>query len=393
MQKTWRWFGKNDPITLPMLRQIGVEGIVTSLYHIAPGKVWPEEEIHNLNNFIENQQLTWSVVESVPVAESIKYGGNDRDELIENFRLTLINLGKLGINTVCYNFMPVIDWIRTDLNRTLPDGTSTLFFDKIRFGYFDLKILKRKNGEKDFTAEELQKIEELDRTITQEEKDQLIYTIIIKTQGFINRNIVGENQNPVDAFNSLLNLYQGIDKNQLRENLLYFLKKVIPTAEEYGVKLCIHPDDPPFGAFGLPRIVSNEDDIEWILSAVNSPVNGLTFCAGSLSAGIHNDVARLASRFVKRVHFAHLRSTEVLDNGDFLEASHLEGRGNLIEIIRIFEKENPALPMRVDHGKLMLDDEDKNYNPGYSFHGRMFALAQVEGMMAVVRNEINAGIY
>ncbi len=393
MLKTWRWFGKNDPITLPMLKQIGVEGIVTSLYHIPPGKVWPMDEISDLNNYIRSHGLEWSVVESVPVAESVKYGGTDSDELTENFRQSVIHLGKLGIKTICYNFMPVIDWIRTDLNRTLPDGTSTLFFDKIRFGYFDVKILNRTGAANDFTPEEMQKIEELDKTITQQEKDALIHTIIVKTQGFINRNIVGKNQDPVEAFIELLKLYDSIDKNQLRENLLRFLRKVIPTAEEYGVNLCIHPDDPPFAAFGLPRIVSNEADIDWILGAVNKPNNGLTFCAGSLSAGMHNNVPHLAEKFVKRVHFAHLRSTEVLDNGDFLEASHLEGRGRLIEIIRIFEKENRAIPMRVDHGKLMLDDADKNYNPGYSFHGRMFALAQVEGMMAVVRNEIESGIY
>lgn len=392
MLKTWRWFGKNDPITLPMLKQIGVEGVVTSLYHIQPGVVWLEDEIKDLNEFIESQGLVWSVVESVPVAESIKFGGSDRDKLIENFRQSLINLGKLGIKTVCYNFMPVIDWIRTDLNRVLQDGTSTLYFDKIRFGYFDIKILKRKGAEKDFSEEELLKIEELDKTITQQEKDDLIYTIIVKTQGFINRNIVGENQSPVEAFNSLLKLYHGVGKEQLRENLQYFLEKIIPTAEEYGIKLCIHPDDPPFQAFGLPRIVSSESDIDWILSAVDSPNNGLTFCAGSLSAGVHNNVPELAEKFAERTHFAHLRSTEVLGNGDFLEASHLEGRGHLIETIRIFEKKNPAIPMRVDHGKLMLDDGDKNYNPGYSFHGRMFALAQVEGMMAVVRNEIETGI-
>lgn len=388
MQKTWRWFGKNDPITIPMLKQIGVEGIVTSLYHIPPGKVWETDEIDDLSRFIRAQGLVWSVVESVPVAESIKFGGDDRDELIENFRQTIMHLGKLGINTVCYNFMPVIDWIRTDLNKILPDGTSTLFFDKIKFGYFDCKILKRNGAENDYTAEELMKIGQLDKTISQEEKDSLIYTIIIKTQGFINRNIVGENQDPVEAFNSLLKLYEGIDKNQLRENLLYFLQKIIPTADEYGVKLCIHPDDPPFAAFGLPRIVSSEEDIDWILRAIDSSNNGLTFCAGSLSAGVHNDVPLLASKFAKRVHFAHLRSTEVHENGDFLEASHLEGRGQLIETIRIFEKENPTIPMRVDHGKLMLDDADKNYNPGYSFHGRMFAQAQVDGMMAVVKNEI-----
>lgn len=390
MLKTWRWFGKNDPITLPMLKQIGIEGIVTSLYHIQPGLVWTKEEIGELNEFIRKAGLIWSVVESVPVAESIKFGGENRDELIENFRQSIEELGKQGITTVCYNFMPVIDWIRTDLNQILPDGTSTLYFNKIKFGYFDVKILKRENAEKDFTKDELQKIEELDKTITQKEIDDLIYTIIIKTQGFINRNIVEKNQNPVDAFNALLRLYRDIDKNKLRRNLQYFLNKVIPTAEKYSVNLCIHPDDPPFQVFGLPRIVSNEEDISWILSAVNSPNNGLTFCAGSLSAGAHNNVPEMAEKFATRTHFAHLRSTEILDNGDFLEASHLKGRGRLVEVIRTFEKKNPNIPMRIDHGKLMLNDNTKNYNPGYSFLGRMFALAQVDGMMAVIKNEIES---
>lgn len=390
MLKTWRWFGKNDPITLPMLKQIGIEGIVTSLYHIQPGQVWTKEEIGELNEFIRKAGLIWSVVESVPVAESIKFGGENRDELIENFRQSIEELGKQGITTVCYNFMPVIDWIRTDLNRILPDGTSTLYFNKIKFGYFDVKILKRENAEKDFTKDELQKIEELDKTITQKEIDDLIYTIIIKTQGFINRNIVEKNQNPVDAFNALLRLYRDIDKNKLRQNLQYFLNKVIPTAEKYSVNLCIHPDDPPFQVFGLPRIVSNEEDISWILTAVNSPNNGLTFCAGSLSAGAHNNVPEMAEKFATRTHFAHLRSTEILDNGDFLEASHLKGRGRLVEVIRTFEKKNPNIPMRIDHGKLMLNDNTKNYNPGYSFLGRMFALAQVDGMMAVIKNEIES---
>lgn len=392
MLKTWRWFGKNDPITLPMLKQIGVEGIVTSLYHVPPGAVWPENDIRDLSEFIKSKDLVWSVVESVPVAESIKYAGEDRDELIENFRQSIIHLGKLGINTVCYNFMPVIDWVRTDLNKKLPNGTSTLYFDRVRFGYFDIKILKRKGAEKDFSEEELQKIEELDKSITQKEKEELIYTIIIKTQNFINRNIVGKNQDPIQAFNSLLKLYQGIEKKQLRQNLQYFLKKIIPTAEAFNVKLCIHPDDPPFQVFGLPRIVSCEEDIDWLLSAVDSPSNGLTFCAGSLSAGAHNNVPALAAKYARRTHFAHLRSTEVLENGNFIEASHLEGRARLIETIRVFEKENPSIPMRIDHGKLMLGDGSKNYNPGYSFYGRMFALAQVDGMMSVVKNEIESEI-
>lgn len=393
MIKTWRWFGKNDPITLPMLRQIGVEGIVTSLYHISPGQAWERSEIQDLKSYIENGRLKWSVVESVPVAESIKYGGEDRDELIENFRQTLIQLGEMEIKTVCYNFMPVIDWIRTDLYKLLPDGTQTLFFDKIRFAYFDCKILNRDNAENDYSEEEIRKVNELDKTITDKEKNDLIYTIIIKTQGFISRQIAGEGQDPVQAFNNLLKLYDKIDKNQLRRNLIYFLERIIPTAEKYNIKMCIHPDDPPYQVFGLPRIVTDEADIEWLFNEIRSESNGLTFCAGSLSSGIHNDVVSMAKKFVKRTYFAHLRSTDVLENGDFIEASHLEGRGNLVELIRIFEKENSSIPMRVDHGKLMLEDVDKNYNPGYSFLGRMFALAQVEGMMAVVRNEVETKKY
>jgi mannonate dehydratase len=390
MEKTWRWFGKKDPITLDMLQQIGVEGIVTSLYDVPNDEVWQTEDILDLKKFIEAAGLRWSVVESVPVSESIKYGGKDRDLLIENYKQTLKNLGKAGITTVCYNFMPVIDWVRTDLHKTLPDGTQTLYFDKIRFAYFDCKILKRKDAEKDYSQKEMQQVNELENVITEAEKAELIDTIIVKTQGFINRSIVHGNEDPVEAFKNLLRLYEDVDKGKLRENLKYFLQQVIPVAEKYGMRLCIHPDDPPFPVFGLPRIVSDKNDIRWILDAVESPSNGFTFCAGSLSAGIQNDVVDLAKKFAKKSFFVHLRSTEIAENGNFIEASHLGGRANLIEVIRIFEKENPAVPMRVDHGKLMLDDIEKAYNPGYSFLGRMFALAQIEGMMAVVRNEIDS---
>ncbi|OPZ14455.1 MAG: Mannonate dehydratase [Bacteroidetes bacterium ADurb.BinA261] len=312
--------------------------------------------------------------------------------MIENYKQTLKNLGKAGITTVCYNFMPVIDWVRTDLHKPLPDGTQTLYFDKIKFAYFDCKILKRKEAEKDYSQEEMQQVNELENVITEAEKAELIDTIIVKTQGFINRSIVHGNEDPVEAFKNLLRLYEDVDKEKLRENLKYFLQQVIPVAEKYGMRLCIHPDDPPFPVFGLPRIVSNEDDIRWILELVESPANGFTFCAGSLSAGIQNDVVDLAKKFANKSFFVHLRSTEIKENGDFVEASHLGGRANLIELIRIFKKENPNVPMRVDHGKLMLDDVAKNYNPGYSFLGRMFALAQVEGMMAVVRNEMKSNL-
>lgn len=387
MEKTWRWFGKKDKITLPMLRQIGVEGIVTALHDVPNGEIWTVEAINDLKSYIESYGLRWSVVESLPVCEAIKYAGAEREQLIENYKVSLANLGKCGIKTVCYNFMPVIDWIRTDLQHPWPDGTSSLYYDRIRFAYFDIRILEREGAEKDYTEKELQKVAELDKVITEAEKDALIDTIIVKTQGFVNGNIKEGDKNPVSIFKRLLALYKDINRDALRENMRYFLSAIMPVCEEYGVNMCVHPDDPPFQVLGLPRIVTNENDIEWFLNAVDNPHNGLTFCAGSLSADEHNDTRELAKKFAKRTHFVHLRSTAAMQGGNFIESSHLTGRGHLIDLIRIFENENPGLPMRVDHGRMMLGDEDKGYNPGYSFHGRMLALAQVEGMMAVVDDE------
>lgn len=392
MEKTWRWFGKKDRITLSMLRQIGIEGIVTALHEVPNGEIWTVEAIQDLKAYIESYGLRWSVVESLPVCEAIKYGGSQREALIENYKVSLANLGKCGVKTVCYNFMPVIDWIRTDLHYALPDGSTSLYFSRIRFAYFDLKILQREGAEKDYSPEELQQVDELDRHITAAEKAELIDTIIVKTQGFIDGNIQEGEQYPVRKFRELLSLYKGIDRQQLRENLRTFLEEVMPVCDAYGVNLCIHPDDPPFQVLGLPRIVTDGTDIEWLLQAVDNSHNGLTFCAGSLSSGSQNDTRELARRFARRTHFVHLRSTEILPGGDFRETSHLAGRGHLLDLIRIFEKENPGLSMRVDHGRTMLGDEKEGYNPGYSFHGRMLALAQVEGMMAVVREEQARGL-
>lgn len=387
MEKTWRWFGKKDKITLPMLRQIGVEGIVTALHDVPNGEVWTVEAISELKSYIESHGLRWSVVESLPVSEAIKYAGPERERLIANYQTSLANLGKCGVKTICYNFMPVIDWIRTDLQHPWADGTSSLYYDHIRFAYFDIRILEREGAANDYTAEELRKVDELDQVITEAEKEELIDTIIVKTQGFVNGNIKEGDKNPVAIFKRLLALYKDIDRDALRENMRYFLAAIMPVCDEYDINMCVHPDDPPFQVLGLPRIVTNETDIAWYLQAVDNPHNGLTFCAGSLSAGEHNDTRVLAKKFAKRTHFVHLRSTAAMAGGNFIESSHLEGRGHLIDLIRIFERENPGLPMRVDHGRMMLGDEDKGYNPGYSFHGRMLALAQVEGMMAVIDDE------
>lgn len=392
MEKTWRWFGKKDKITLQMLRQIGVEGIVTALHDVPNGDVWTEDAIYDLKSYIESHGLRWSVVESLPVSETIKYAGPEREQLIENYKISLANLGKQGVKTVCYNFMPVIDWVRTDLQHPWADGSSSLYYDRVRFAYFDIKILKREKAEKDYSDEELRKVEELDKVITEAEKDELIDAIIVKTQGFVNGNIREDDKNPVEIFKRLLTLYKGIDRDALRENMRYFLSSIMPVCEEYGVNMCVHPDDPPFQILGLPRIVTNEEDIAWFLNAVDNLHNGLTFCAGSLSAGEHNDTRRLAEKFASRTHFVHLRSTDAMPGGNVIESTHLTGRGHLLELIRIFEKIKPGLPMRVDHGRMMLGDEDKGYNAGYSFHGRMLALGQVEGLMAAVDDEIRRGI-
>lgn len=375
-----------------MLRQIGVEGIVTALHDVPNGEIWTVEAINDLKQYIESYGMRWSVVESLPVCEAIKYAGPERDQLIENYKVSLANLGKCGVKTVCYNFMPVIDWVRTDLQHPWPDDSSSLYYDRVRFAYFDTRILQREGAEKDYTEEELRKVAELDKVITEAEKDELVDAIIVKTQGFVNGNIREGDKNPVAIFKRLLSLYDGIDRDALRENMRYFLSAIMPVCEEYGVNMCVHPDDPPFQILGLPRIVTNEEDIDWFLRAVDNPHNGLTFCAGSLSAGEHNDTRELAKKFAKRTHFVHLRSTAAMPGGNFIESSHLSGRGHLIDLIRIFEQENPGLPMRVDHGRMMLGDEDKGYNAGYSFHGRMFALAQVEGMMAVVEDELKRGV-
>ena len=386
MEKTWRWFGPKDPITLDVLRQIGVEGIVTSLYDIPNGEVWPLERIEALNRRIEAAGLRWSVVESLPVSEAIKYGGPERDRLIGNYRVGLENLGRCGIKTVCYNFMPVIDWIRTELEYPLPDGTFTLYFDFIRFAYFDIYILGRPGAREDYSAEDLAKVDALAQVITPGERHALVDTIITKTQGFISGNFGEGDAAPVQKFRELLALYDGMGKDTLRANLKYFLEAVMPVCDRWGIDLCIHPDDPPKPkVLGLPRICTDTADIDWILSCVDNPHNGLTFCAGTLSSGEQNDVVAMARRFRDRTHFVHLRSCQTLPGGDFMEAPHTGGRADIPELIRIFEASDRNLPMRVDHGKLLPCDRGKGYNPGYSFHGRLIALAQVEGMMAATK--------
>lgn len=386
MEKTWRWFGPNDKITLDMLRQIGVEGIVTSLHHIPNGEVWSYDEVMKMKRFIEQHGLRWSVVESLPVSESIKYAGEDRDRLIENYKESLVNLGRAGVKTICYNFMPVLDWARTDLDYPNGDGTSNLYFNRAEFAYFDICILKREGAEHDYDEATLARVEELKPRMDREAEHRLVENIIVKTQGFVNGNISEDDTAPVETFRSLLKLYDGIDAEALRANMKYFLEAVMPVCDEYGIDMCVHPDDPPLQILGLPRIVTCDSDIEWFLNAVPNRHNGLTFCAGSLSAGAHNDVPALARKYADRTHFVHLRICNVMPDGDFKEASHLDDR--LIDIVKTFQTVNPGVPMRVDHAPLMLGDEKMGYNAGYSFHGRMLALGQVGGIIAAVNHEL-----
>ena len=388
MERTWRWFGKNDKITLAMLKQIGVEGIVTALHDVPNGDVWTREQIHDLKSYIESYGMRWSVVESLPVSESIKYGGGDRDQLIDNYCQSLRNLSAEGIHTVCYNFMPVLDWARTDLSHPNPNGSTNLYFSHAQFAYFDICILKRPGAEHDWSEEVLKEVEQLRQTMTPEDNHALVDTIIVKTQGFVSGNIKEDDEHPVELFRQLLSLYDGINREQLRENMRYFLAAIMPTCDACDMNMCVHPDDPPFQILGLPRIVTCDDDIAWLLKAVDNPHNGLTFCAGSLSAGAHNNVVELARKYAARTWFVHLRSCHIFPNGNFTEASHLGGRADLIELARIFERTNPQLPMRVDHGMTMLGDESRGYNAGYSFLGRMFAMGQVQGILATVDREL-----
>ena len=403
MERTWRWFGKNDKITLAMLRQIGVQGIVTALHDVPNGEVWTREKIHDLKAYIESYGMRWSVVESLPVSESIKYAGKDRDELIEKYKVSLRNLSAEGIHTICYNFMPVLDWARTDLSHPNPNGTTNLYFSHAQFAYFDICILQRANAKNDYSQEVLDEVEKLKQTMTPEDNHNLVENIIVKTQGFVSGNISEGDEHPVELFRELLDLYKGITKEQLRENMRYFLEAIMPVCNECDMYMCVHPDDPPFPILGLPRIVTNKEDIQWFLNAVDDPHNGLTFCAGSFSAGEHNDCVAMAKQFADRTHFVHLRSCYIFPNGNFTEASHLGGRGHLIELCRIFEKAEQEgkcnsgrrLPMRVDHGMTftdepggVFDESNHGHNAGYTLLGRMFAMGQIQGVIATVDDEL-----
>ena len=389
MEHTWRWYGPEDSVTLSDIVQAGATGVVTALHEIPNGAIWSRDDILERKQLIEEKNLTWSVVESLPVHEDIKRHTGNFKLYIENYRKSLENLAECEIQTVCYNFMPVLDWTRTDLAYELPDGSRALRFDQIAFAAFDVHILRRKDAERDYSEEELKASQDYFLKMSDEEKDLLTSNILAGLPG-------SEEGYSLDSFRDQLLSYAEIDKETLRGNLSLFLNEIVPTCEQHGVRLAIHPDDPPRPIFGLPRIVSTKNDIEWLTKEVDSISNGITMCTGSYGVRADNDLADIVRKFGSRVHFTHLRSTQREENPKtFHEASHLAGDVDMYDVVSEIlreeqrrEKEGKAflIPMRPDHGHQILDDLKKKVNPGYSAIGRLKGLAEIRGMeMALKR--------
>jgi mannonate dehydratase len=384
MEQTWRWFGPDDPIKLLEVKQTGATGIVTALHHIRSGEEWNPEEIMKRKQAIESEGLRWSVAESLPVHEGIKTNSADRPRLIENYKASLRNLGRCGIDTVCYNFMPVLDWSRTDLGVVFKDGSITSRFVMQAFAAFDLFILNRSNAQADYTEKEVQRARLYYESLSPAMRDELVKTVLLGFPGS------GEAYT-LDGLKEALGTYRSIGEDELRHNLIRFLEEVAPVAEESGVRLAIHPDDPPRPLLGLPRVVSNRKDVEQILAAHDSPSNGITLCTGSFGAGKQNDLLELTQLFASRINFVHLRNVTKSGDSDFVEDNHLEGDVDMFGVIRtiLLEQKRRAdegrhdtrIPMRPDHGHQMLADRDRaNVYPGYSLFGRMRGLAELRGM-------------